>query len=150
MQLQAKSQDAKKPDEFSRVFASLPDVLIQHPGKGCAYFIPANILNGHRATPDTFANLRSGTVTFCISGTDLIDEVPPYNDEPGDSPDVLIRYLADRTAYFLSYDQLSKFKVEQPELPLSGEYVSFIVPGGMEFVEEIPLLKRGLLQSNTG
>ncbi len=136
--------------EYERVFETLPDVLIQHPAKACAYLIPATELIKFKARSNDFVQLGSDTVTFSISGEELLDEVPPFNQDASNEPNVLIRYLKDRTAYFLSFSQLEQYRVSQPETPFGDHYISFIMPGGMELVQEIPFLKRGLLQSNTG
>lgn len=136
--------------EVRKKHDQLPAVLIQHPTKSCAYFLPADQLAAFRATPETFANLNPGTVTFSITSDDELDEVPPFNQDPSDSPDVLVRFLRDRSAYLIPHAQLQRFKVAQPVHAFGEHYVSFIVPAGMELIAEIPFMKRGLLQSNTG
>ncbi len=141
---------ALKQDEFRQFFETLPAVLIQHPSKQCAYYISKDDLLKFKASPTAFASLRPGTVTFSITGEEMVDEVPPFNQDPSDSPDILVRFLRDRTAYLVPHSELQKFRVEQPKFAFGNHYVSFVVPGGMELVEEIPLLRKGLLQSNTG
>jgi hypothetical protein len=140
----------EKSTEFSREFQELPAILVQHPGRSCAYFIPADRLVDFLATPDVFAKLRPGTVAFTISGEEIIDEMPPFNQDPSDAPDIQICFAPDRTSYVVPFEALEQFKIEQPKFRFGTDYVSFIIPAGMELVEEIPLLKRGLLQSNTG
>lgn len=139
-----------KTQEYSRVFESVPSVLIQHPSQTCAYLIPSTKLAKHRASAGDFARLRPGTVTFSIGGDELVDDLPAFNQDPDDHPDVLIRFTPDRTAYLLKYGDLESYKVAQPDMSPGEDFVSFIIPAGMELIEEIPLLKRGLLQSNTG
>jgi len=141
---------ARKFQELKREFTKLPDVLIQHPTKSCAYYLTSAQLESYRADSEKFAKLRSGTVTFVITGGEIVDELPAFNQDPSDQPDILVRFPRDRTAYLLPYTELERYKVDQPIDSFGDHYMSFIVPGGMELVEEIPLLKKGLLQSNTG
>lgn len=144
------SNTALKLQEYKREFTSLPSVLIQHPTRGCAYFIPELDLLKYKADAKAFAKLRSGTVTFVIAGEEIVDELPAFNQDPSNQPDVMIRFPHDRTSYLVPFAELEKYQVDQPTTSFGDHYISFIVPGGMELVEEIPLLKKGLLQSNTG
>ena len=139
-----------KSTEHKRVFAALPAVLIQNPSKSCAYFLEASELARFQVNASDLVGMKPGTVTFSICGEELVDEVPPFNQDPGSTPDVLVRYLEDRTAYLIPASELAKFEIDQPEFSFGDHYVSFIMPSGMELVEEIPFLKRGMLQSNTG
>jgi hypothetical protein len=138
-----------KEAENSRAFDRMPAVLIQHPTKGCAYYLSEADISLFSTTAESLAGLRAGTVTFTISD-ELVDEVPPFNLDPANEPDVLIRFAKDRTSYLVSAAELERFRVDQPRSSFGDHYVSFIIPSGLELVEEIPLLKKGLLQSNTG
>lgn len=141
---------ASKLQEYKREFTALPSVLIQHPTRGCAYYVSDTDLKKYKADAQAFASLRSGTVTFVIAGEELIDELPTFNQDSTDQPDILVRFPHDRTAYLVPFSELEQYKTSQPDSSFGDHYVSFIIPNGMELVEEIPLLKKGLLQSNTG
>lgn len=138
-----------KRQEHLRCFDALPNVLVQDPVRECAYYIPAHELAQYEATVDTWAQLDDSTVTFVIPDHELIDEVPPSLRAPELLPSVLIRYNRAKKAYFLTHEELSRFKAEQPTEPVDEDSISFIVPRGTELVEELPILRRALLQSNT-
>ena len=87
---------ALKVNEFRRSFSRVPAVYLQHPSQRCAYYISADALARFKVTPQSIANLRQGTVIFTITGDELVDEVPPFNQDPCDMPDVLLRYLGKR------------------------------------------------------
>jgi len=139
----------KKADEYRRVFSSLPNVLIQDPARACAYYVMASNLTGHEVSPETWAKVNDGTVTFVIPNGELIDEVPPYLRNPELQPSVLIRFGQGQSSYFLTFDELQAYRLPQPECAPSEEQISFIIPRGTELIEELPALRRALLQSNT-
>ena len=139
----------KKADEFRRIFATLPNVLIQDPARGCAYYIPAKELGAFEATPETWGRIDDSTVTFVIPNGGLVDEVPPYLRNPELHPSVLIRFGQYEGSYFLSFDELQRFRTAQPRESLDDNQISFIVPAGTELIEELPALRRAMLQSNT-
>lgn len=67
--------------------------------------------------------------------------------EPGTEPAIHVQDPARQAAYFLTTDQLAEFRVDKgPDEVESG--ISFIVPVGLELIEELPALMRGLLQSS--
>ncbi len=139
----------KKADEYRRVFDKVPSVLIQDPARLCAYYIEAAQLQKYEVTPSTWAKLDDGTVTFVIPNGDLVDEIPAYLRNPELNPSVLIRFGQGQTAFYLSFDQLQAHKIAQPDSSFDDEQVSFIIPRGTELIEELPTLRRALLQSNT-
>jgi hypothetical protein len=139
----------KKAEEYRRVFEHVPNVLIQDPARGCAYYIKADELHKHEVTPETWSRLDDSTVTFVIPNGDLVDEIPAYLRNPELDPSVLIRFGQGQTAFFMSFDELQAYKIPQPESSLDDDQISFIIPYGTELIEELPALRRALLQSNT-
>lgn len=139
----------KKAEEYRRVFSTLPNVLIQDPARACAYYMPAPSLAKHEVTPETWAKVNEGTVTFVIPNGELIDEVPPYLRNPELQPSVLIRFGQGQSSYFLTFDELQAYRLPQLECAASDNQISFIVPRGTELIEELPALRKALLQSNT-
>ncbi|MGH3320242.1 MAG: hypothetical protein ACRDN9_08690 [Streptosporangiaceae bacterium] len=138
-----------KTHEHRRRFDTLPNILVQDPARECAYYIPANELTNFEATAETWSQLDDSTVTLVIPDGELIDEVPPSLRTPELLPSVLIRYNRGKKAFFLTHEQLRQFKIEQPTEPFDPDSISFIVPRGTELIEELPLLRRALLQSGT-
>ncbi len=138
-----------KSREHLRTFDTLPNVLVQDPVRHCAYYMQAADLAGFVANPDTWAQLDDTTVTFTIPDGEIIDEVPPALRTPELQPSVLIRYSRGKAAFFLTFEDLQQFRVDQPTEAFDPGSISFIVPRGTELVEELPLIRRALLQSNT-
>ncbi|NBW41987.1 hypothetical protein EBR25_13450 [bacterium] len=138
-----------KANEFRREFHTLPNVLVQDPQRGCAYYMKADELAPYEASADTLARMDDGTVTFVIPDGEIFDEVPPYLRNPEVEPSVLIKYSHGRTSYFMELNDLEQFKIEQPASYFDDESISFIMPRGTELVEELPEMRRALLQSNT-
>lgn len=139
-----------KLNEHRRTFDTLPNVLIQDPARSCAYFVKAEDLTEYRCTPATWSRLDDSTVSFVIPDGEVIDEVPSFLRNPEINPSVLIRYSRGQAAYFLTFEDLQKFAVTQPTESLNTmDSISFIVPRGTELIEELPTLRRALLQSHT-
>lgn len=139
-----------KLNEHRRTFDTLPNILIQDPARYSAYYIHADELVEFQATPDTWAQLDDTTVTFAIPDGDVIDEVPSFLRAPELEPSVLIRHARGKRAYFLTFEDLQKFRVDQPTETLDvKDSISFIIPRGTELIEELPTLRRALLQSHT-
>lgn len=137
--------------EFRRTFDALPDVLIQDAVRACAYMIPAGELAKYETTTETWTKVDESTVTFVIPDDALVEEVPPFLREPASEPSVLVQYRRRRTAYFLTFEQLSAHRVDQPkQIPDSPSIVTFIIPFGLELIEELPAIRAALLQSGQG
>jgi hypothetical protein len=103
-----------------------------------------------RTTPATWARLNDTTVSFVIPDGEVIDEVPSFLRAPEVEPSVLIRYSRSQSSYFLTFEDLQRFAVTQPTDSLNtADSISFIVPRGTELIEELPALRRALLQSHT-
>lgn len=138
-----------KTREHRRRFDTLPNVLVQDPARQCAYYLLAGDLSQFEATIDTWARLDDSTVTFVVPDDDVIDEVPPSLRTPELLPSVLIRYNRRKKAYFLTFEDLQRFRIEQPTESFDPRSISFIIPRGTELIEELPLMRRALLQSGT-
>lgn len=139
-----------KLNEHRRIFDTLPNVLIQDPARGRAYFVKADELANFATTPATWARLNDATVSFVIPDGEVIDEVPSFLRTPGAEPSVLIRYSRSRSSFFLTFEDLQRFAVTQPTESLNtADSISFILPRGTELIEELPALRRALLQSQT-
>ena len=138
-----------KEQEFRKTFETLPSVLIQDPVRGCAYAISAEELEKYRTSADTWSNLNESTVSFTVPDGEAVDEVPPFLRDPGLTPSVLLRYPHGQASYFVPFDALQAYRIEQPTRPEEGNVISFILPRAMEMVEELPRLTRALLQSGT-
>jgi len=139
-----------KLNEHRRIFDTLPNVLIQDPARERAYFIKAEDLAEFHTTPATWASLNDSTVSFVIPDGEIIDEVPSFLRTPEVEPSVLIRYQRGQSSFFLTFADLQKFSVTQPTESLdTADSISFVVPRGTELIEELPMLRRALLQSHT-
>jgi hypothetical protein len=139
-----------KLNEHLRTFDTLPNVLIQDPARGIAYYIKAEDLAEFRTTAATWGRLDDSTVSFVIPDGEVIDEVPSFLRTPEIEPSVLIRYSRSQSSYFLTFEDLQKFSVTQPTETLNtADSISFVIPRGTELIEELPTLRRALLQSHT-
>jgi len=139
-----------KLNEHRRTFDTLPNILIQDPARGIAYYIKAEDLAEFRTTAATWGRLDDSTVSFVIPDGEVIDEVPSFLRTPEIEPSVLIRYSRSQSSYFLTFEDLGKFAVTQPTETLdTRDSISFIIPRGTELIEELPTLRRALLQSHT-
>ena len=143
----ARTTDA--PQETAKVaFEQLPDVLIQDPANACAYLISADDLEAYKATPETWDHMGPDTVTFVIPDSDFVEELPPFVQTSDANPAVLIQYPRGNRAYLLTFDQLQAYRIPQPKTHDDAKYgISFIIPRGTELIEELPPLRRSLLQN---
>jgi hypothetical protein len=138
-----------KLQEHRRQFDALPNVLIHDPARAIAYYLPSEELGGFEATPDTWAKLDDTTVAFVIPDGEIVDEVPSFLRAPELRPSVLIRYSRGQSAYFLSFEDLQRYTIEDPPPLDTATSISFVIPKGTELIEELPALRRALLQSHT-
>lgn len=125
---------------------SAPDILIQDPANQCAYLIPGDVVYDYRVMPEDLIRIGAGAITFVIPEDNYFEEVPPYRSNPEVGVAVLIQYPAGEVSFYLTLDQLQIFKVEQPT-EHEGYGISFVMPTGMELIEELPPLMRAMLQS---
>lgn len=142
-------QTYDKLQEHRRQFDTLPSVLIHDPARETAYYLPADTIQDFQVTPETWARLDDTTVTFVIPDGELVDEVPSFLRAPELKPSVLVRYSRGRSAYFLSFEDLQRHAVQEPPALDVATSISFVIPRGTELVEELPALRRALLQSHT-
>lgn len=126
-------------------FSTLPDVLIQDPVRHCSYLIPAVAMQSYRVQPEDYLKMGSESVTFVIPDDDLVEEVPPFLRNSEAVPSVLIQHPAGATSYFLTFEQLQLFKCSEDTIPPYG--IAFVMPVGMELIEELPPLMHASLQS---
>jgi len=136
-----KTQQQSKP-----LFEQLPDVLIQDPIRKRAYLLPADQMDAYQVGPETWSQLEPSVVTFTLPGVEEVVEVPSYNSAPSQEPSVLIQYPDGKASYFLTYEQLQQFIIEQPN-EKKGYGISFVIPMGMEMIEELPAMMKSMLQS---
>jgi hypothetical protein len=136
-----KSQQQSKP-----VFEQLPDMLIQDPIRKCAYLLPADQMGAYQVSAETWSQLDTSVVTFTLPGVEDVVEVPSYNSVPSQEPSVLIQYPDGKASYFLTYEQLQQFITEMPIEKVSYG-ISFVIPMGMEMIEELPAMMKSMLQS---
>jgi hypothetical protein len=127
-------------------FDTLPDVLIQDAVRKVAYLIPAQKLVQYVIKPDDLLKMGPEVVTFVIPDEDILHVLPPFNACQSDKPPVHIQYPTGGTSYLLTFDQLQAFHVAQPKDP-KGYGISFILPIGLELIEQLPSLMAAPLQS---
>jgi hypothetical protein len=139
-----------KETVLKKSFSALPDILIQDPVHECAYHIPSDSLRKYRTGPDVWERLTPETVTFVVPGESDIEEIPPFSASPDNQPSVLIQFPADESSYLLSWTELQEFQIAQPTEYWDGfDGLSFVLPRGMELIEQLPAMRRALLQSGT-
>lgn len=129
------------------ITAAVPDVLIQHPMRRVNYLVPGERLEAFAVSAETWTRFDPSTVTFVIPAEDsLLDEIPPTFRTPDAEPAIHIQDPAREAAYFLAPGDLDEFRLDLP--PSEVAYgISFVVPVGLELIEEMPALMRGLLQT---
>ncbi|MDQ0740597.1 hypothetical protein [Pseudomonas sp. W4I3] len=131
---------------MSLVYKELPSVLVQEPRTGYAYIISSQELSAFELTADAFAKIDDGVVTFIIPDDELIETTPPFNVSGTHTPTVIIQALALNKSFLLSYEQLQLFKVSQPN-DYGGYGISFVIPSGNEFLEDLSPVQQAMLQS---
>lgn len=131
---------------MSLVHKDLPSVLIQDPRMGHAYVISSQELRAFELTADAFAKIDDSVITFIIPDDDLIEVTPAFNVSGTKTPTVIIQALALDKSFLLSYEQLQLFKVAQPN-DYGGYGISFVIPAGNEFLEDLSPLQAAMLQS---
>ncbi|MEG9883343.1 MAG: hypothetical protein V6Z86_01750 [Hyphomicrobiales bacterium] len=127
-------------------FYQLPSVLIQDPRVGCAYLIDSQALANYEMSSEKLVHIDHGVVTFSIPDNELIEATPPFNASGTGQPTVIIQHLARNKSYFLTYDQLQAYRIEQPS-DYGGYGISFVIPSGNEFLEDLSPVQYAMLQS---
>lgn len=127
--------------------ARTPDVLIQNPTCRINYLIPGKRLADFETDASTWGRFGPETVTFVIPDpANLLEEMPPALRAPDADPAVHIQDPAREAAYYLEGAELAAFAIDDALDEVEYD-VSFIVPVGLELIEEMPPLMRGLLQT---
>jgi hypothetical protein len=128
-------------------FKELPDILVQDPLNKCSYLLPASKLQSYKMTPETLTEIKLETVTFVIpDDNNYIEDVPPFHKAQDGKPSILIQYPAGEVAFYLTFADLQEFKITKAE-QYASYGISFVIPMGMELIEELPMLMRGVLQT---
>ncbi|MGH0595755.1 hypothetical protein [Bacillus pretiosus] len=127
------------------IYSELPAVLIQDSKKAISYYVSAENLKKYEV--DSTHTLEN-TVTFLIPDEEFIGEVPFIQSY--ENPAVLIEFPKGNTAYLIENKDLESYKIESFEQmsKIAGDCVSFVIPAGDEFLEDIPNMKPAMLQSN--
>jgi hypothetical protein len=131
---------------MSLVYKELPSVLIQDPRADHAYRISSQELAAFELTADKFSKIDDGIVTFIIPDDELMETTPPFNASQTKTPTIIIQALALNKSFLLSYEQLQLFRVSQPN-DYGGYGISFIIPSGNEFLEDLSPVQQAMLQS---
>lgn len=128
------------------IFEELPDVLIQDPKNATSYFIQATELEKFQISS---VESLENTITFVIPDGEYLDDV--FFSHTGDNPSVLVKFPKGNSQYLLSFSELSQFEVKSFEqmTRVTDQCISFIIPTGDEFLEDIPNMSAALLQSGT-
>ncbi|MCY7789744.1 MULTISPECIES: hypothetical protein [Bacillus] len=124
-------------------------ILIQDPARNCAYYLSSTALNKYLT--EGWTNLEAGTVTFVLSNEGLLQElteITPVDESKEIS--ILIQDPENNVAYYINSGELTKYKCNLPESwgDIPQEALTFIVPRN-NLIEELPGVRRGLLQNNT-
>lgn len=124
-------------------------LLVQDPARNCAYNVPYSDLENY-VTKD-WTNVDEGTVTFIMANDELFNELAELSPvTPSKELSVLIQDPANSSSYYLGSDVLKTYKCSMPkswdEIPQG--VATFVVPKN-DLFEEMPALRRGLLQNNT-
>ncbi len=125
---------------------TLPSVLIQDPRANKAYVIGADSLAQFEMTTDKLVYVDEGVITFSIPEDDMIEATPPFNVTGSETPAIIVQHQASDKSYFLTYHDLQAFAVEQPS-DYGGYGISFVIPSGNEFLEDLSPAQFAMLQS---
>lgn len=129
------------------IHQELPDVLIQDSKNSTSYFISSEDLQTFKVSNSQ--DLTENTMTFVIPDENYLDEVE-FNQTSQD-PSVLIKFSRGNSQYLLNSAELEKYKVKSFEdmSRLTDQCITFIIPTGNEFLEDIPNMSPAMLQSVT-
>lgn len=130
-------------------YRELPSVLIQDPLSECAYLIGADRLREHKMSPEKLVYVDDGVITFSIPEDEFIEPTPPFNATRTSTPAVIVQFEAGQTAYFLTYNDLQEYRVDQPS-EYGGYGISFVIPVANEFLEKLSPVQYASLQSGEG
>lgn len=128
---------------------STPAVLIQDSVKLEAYYVNSSALKQYEV--DDLPDYLSNVAVFYIS-SDILEPINQVESVITDyeSLNVLIFNEDSGKKYLVESNDLMQFKVPQPKWEdLSETSVTFIMPTGNEYFEDVPKLNPTMLQSNT-
>ena len=138
-------------------FKQPPTVYIQDLMKGSAYLVDSTKIEQFSATPQNWSEVGGGTVTFVIPDGSFTHPIPPFYQDPSSLPSVLIQHPALAKSYYITYQRLQEFIVgegvkemcrNQKECGGADVYdFSFILPIGMELIQELPAPIRAMIQT---
>lgn len=128
------------------IFEELPNILIQDAKNATSYFLPAEELVKFKSS--TMEGLEN-TIYFLIPDEHALDEVsfsPVY-----DNPSIVVKFPKGDSQFVVKFEELLPFKVESFEqmTRVVDKCLTFIIPTGDEFIEDIPNMSPAMLQSNT-
>lgn len=127
-------------------YQEVPSVLIQDPLAGHAYVISSEELREFELTPVSLKSINDGVVTFVVPDDEFIETTPAFNASGSKTPSVIIQVLSVNKSFLLSYQQLQLFRVQQPN-DYGGYGISFVIPSGNEFLEDLSPVQQAMLQS---
>ncbi len=127
-------------------FTQLPSVLVQDPKAERAYLIDASAFPEFEMSTERLVSVDQGVVTFSIPDDEFVEVTPPFNASGTERPAIIVQHLAANKAYFLTYEQLQAFQVDQPS-DYGGYGISFVIPSGNEFLEDLSPVQYATLQS---
>lgn len=131
------------------LFEKTPTVLIQDPTRALDYIVTGEqLLEKYPVDATTWESFPDNTVTFRIpTGGDLFEDIPPYVRDADTRPSVLIQDPARENAFFISSEDLDQYAVDPSTVTSESYGISFIMPIGMELIEELPEVMKGPLQA---
>ncbi|MBM7580832.1 hypothetical protein [Jeotgalibacillus terrae] len=133
--------------EKELIFKQLPNLLIQDSKTLNRYYIQSEELRTH-LVKNKKENMDN-TMTFLIPDGNFVDEVEFV--QITENPSVLIKFPKGNEQYYLTSDQLKEYEVKSIEemMEMNDNYLTFIIPTGDEFLEDIPNMAPAMLQSGT-
>jgi hypothetical protein len=136
---------------MTSLFDETPSVLIQDPTRGSNFILSAEQLREHAVNASTWDAFPENTVTFRIPvAGDLFEDIPPYVRDADSRPSVLIQDPAREIAFFIDSKDLDRYLVDSAPVTPESYGISFIMPVGMELIEELPEVMKGPLQAGEG
>lgn len=127
------------------IFEELPNILIQDAKNATSYFMPAEELIKFKSSD--MEGLEN-TIYFLIPDENELDEVsfsPVY-----DNPSIIVKFPKGDSQFVIRFEELEPFKVKSFEqmTRVADKCLTFIIPTGDEFLEDIPNMSPAMLQSN--
>lgn len=146
--MQRRSKPPPRTGETTMSFnhQEVPSILIQDPRAGHAYLIDSKTLDNFELTSSKLTSINDGIVTFVVPDDDIFETTPPFNASESKTPNIIIQVLSLNKAFLLSYEELQLFRVDQPN-DYDGYGISFVIPSGNEFLEDLSPVQQAMLQS---